>query len=148
MGHQRQRGAVLVVSLLLLTVMTLLVLSAINTGTTNMRILENTRVKQEAHEIAQLAIDEFVSEPTNFDPPNTTKTEITKGDYTVEITAPTCVAARPAWGDTEVEGGGSGSATGKEDTTWTFEATVTAADGATAEIEQGVWIRKLVGVCP
>lgn len=140
MKRRNQRGAVLVVSLLLLTVMTMLVISSVNTGTINLRILNNMRAQQEAQAITQLAVEEFVSEPTNFDPPQSAT--VTKGDHTVTITEPQCVATRPAdgysakWGLTP------------EDTTWEFEATISHTEGAGASIQQGVEIRMPADSCP
>lgn len=140
MPYRRQKGAVLVVSLLLLTVMTLLVVSAINTGTINLRILDNTRAEQEAQAVTQLAVDNFVSEPTNFDPPQS-KT-VTKTKYTVTITEPVCVATRPADGYSAKWG------LSPEDVTWEFTATLNHDSGAAATMEQGVEIRMPAGFCP
>ncbi|MEX1080642.1 MAG: PilX N-terminal domain-containing pilus assembly protein [Halofilum sp. (in: g-proteobacteria)] len=136
-----QSGAVLVVSLLLLTVMTLLVLSAINTGNLNMRILENTRAKQEAEAVAELAVNEFFSDPTNFDPPS--GGEISKGDYTVTIKDPECVATRPAEGYTAVE-----DTVIPRDTTWQSRATLEHGGSADVSIVFGVEIRMPQGSCP
>lgn len=134
----RQRGMVMVVSLLLLTVMTLLVLSSINTGTINLRILSNMQSKQEAEAVTQLAVDEFVSDEANFDPPQSATVE--NGNYTVDISEPQCVAAKPASGYSARWG------LAPEDATWEFEATLTS--GGEAIVGQGVEIRMPAGNCP
>lgn len=143
MARYRQRGAVLVVSLLLLTVLTMLVIATVNTGTINLRIVDNFRSQQEAEAFTQVAVNDFLSDIQNFETPPTSDTEYNIDGHTVMVGAPDCVNTRPAdgysakWGLTP------------EDTTWEFDATMTdGAGGAQATIRQGVEIRMPADSCP
>lgn len=137
-----QRGAVLVVSLLLLLVMTMLVISTVNTGTINLRIVDNMRARQDAEAVTQVAANQFLSDGGNFMSP-TAGAVITVDGHDVTVTAPECVDARPATGYT---------ATWEltpDDTTWEFDATIDNGDsGARASMRQGVEIRMPAGSCP
>lgn len=142
MVSTRQRGAVLVVSLLLLLVMTMLVVSTVNTGTINLRIVDNMRSRQDAEAVTQVAVNEFMSSGGNFVTPTSGAT-ITVDGHDITVTAPECVDARPATGYTATW------ALTPEDTTWEFDATITDGDnGARATIRQGVQIRMPAGSCP
>ena len=57
----RQRGATLIVGLIMLIALTLLVVSAIRSGTTNLRIAGNTQIQEEAKAAAQQAIEQYIS---------------------------------------------------------------------------------------
>lgn len=142
MPSSHQRGAVLVISLLLLLVMTMLVISTINTGTINLRIVDNMRSRQHAEAVTQVAANEFMSDGANFVSPTSGAT-ITVDGHAITLTAPECVDARPATGYT---------ATWEltpEDTTWEYDATITDGDdGAQATMRQGVEIRMPADSCP
>lgn len=142
MPSSHQRGAVLVVSLLLLLVMTMLVISTVNTGTMNLRIVDNMRSRQDAEAVTQVAANEVLSAESNFVPPTSGDT-ITVDGHDVTVTAPECVAARPATGYTATWD------LTPDDTTWEYDATMTDGDGgARATIRQGVQIRMPAGSCP
>ncbi len=81
-----QRGATLLVTLILLTAITFLALSAFNAGTTNLRAVGNTEARQEARAAAQAAIDETIGSAL----------------FTVD---PVAVAAAPV--DVDIDGDGS-----------------------------------------
>jgi len=60
---QRQRGAVLLVSLIFLIVMSLLALSSMQTSRLELRMANNEEVRTSAHQAAQALIDAIVSTP-------------------------------------------------------------------------------------
>lgn len=142
MPSSNQRGAVLVVSLLLLLVMTMLVVSAVNTGTVNLRIVDNMRASQDAQAVTQVASNEFMSDGDNFVAPTSGDTLEVDG-HEVTLTAPECVDARPATGYTATWD------LTPDDTTWEYDAEITDGDnGARATLRQGVEIRMPAGSCP
>jgi len=104
-----QGGATLLVSLIMLVMLTLFAISAMNTSTTNLKVVGNMQAQAEAQSAAQAAIEvaistpTFTSSPNNAIPspcsgPNTICTDL-NGDGTPELTttltpAPACVQAR------------------------------------------------------
>lgn len=90
----RQRGATLIVGLIMLIALTLLVVSAIRSGTTNLRIAGNTQIQQEAKAAAQQAIEQYIS--TNFTAAiplvgsNGVPAIINKASYTATVAVPAC----------------------------------------------------------
>ncbi|MDX1610253.1 MAG: PilX N-terminal domain-containing pilus assembly protein [Halofilum sp. (in: g-proteobacteria)] len=141
----RQRGAVLAVSLLMLVVVTLLAVASIQMGTVNLRIAENMRSSQEALSIAQEGTNVVLSDITKFTSPAAETIVVNDAQgkgHNVAISQPTCVHSQIATGY---------SAKWKlapEDNTWQFTAQVTANDGATASINNGVKIRMTADSCP
>ena len=94
-----QRGAALVVSLVMLVLITLLVITALNLGTATFRAVSNTQFRDEAVAAANAAIQARVSS-TFVDPPATTSDSVDINndgtpDYVVAVT-PSCVAASVA----------------------------------------------------
>lgn len=67
-GRNRQRGATLLVGLIMLILMTMVALSGFNLGQSNLQIVGNTQYRAEAMEAANAAIQEVVSnpEPMNY----------------------------------------------------------------------------------
>lgn len=71
---QRQRGATLLVTLIMLVMLTLFALSAMNTATTNMRMVGNMQLRNEAMEATSSTIEttisttQFLSTPANAIP--------------------------------------------------------------------------------
>jgi Tfp pilus assembly protein PilX len=103
-GRARQQGATLILVLIMLIMLTLFAVSAMNTGTMNLKVVGNMQARSEALEASQWMIDsvisstQFVTSPSNAVPnpcggtPNTLCTDV---DYTTTLTpAPTCVQAR------------------------------------------------------
>lgn len=92
-----QSGSALVVSLIMLTLLTMFVLSAINSGTINLRVAGNTQSQDEARGAAQQAIEQFISSYANFYPVPAamaaTGFDVNNdgtNDYTVSIATPKC----------------------------------------------------------
>lgn len=106
----RQRGATLVIALIMLTLLTLFAVSSMNTANTNLRVVGNMQSSSEALNASQQAIEvvisspQFISNPSNAVPNpcgalNTLCTDLT-GDGAPEFTTtltpqPTCVSVRP-----------------------------------------------------
>jgi Tfp pilus assembly protein PilX len=94
-----QRGTALVVSLIMLTLITILVITALNLGAGNFRAVTNAQFRDEAIAAANLAIQSRISS-TFLDPPATTTDEVDidddgTPDYVVQVT-PTCISASVA----------------------------------------------------
>ena len=141
MTVRRQQGAVLIVSLLMLVVLTLLAVSAINTSTVNLRIVDNMRAQQEVESTTQRAIEQVLSDVDNFSSP--AAQTLTIDGHNVAISQPQCVRFRPATGYSAKWG------LAPEDTTWEVDASLTdASTGAQANIRQGIEIRMTAGNCP
>jgi len=106
----RQQGATLILVLIMLIMLTLFAVSAMNTGTMNLKVVGNMQARSEALEASQWMIDsvisstQFVDSPTNAVPSpcggvaNTLCTDVNGdgvADYTTTLTpAPACVQAR------------------------------------------------------
>jgi hypothetical protein len=59
----RERGATLVIALIMLVALALLAVRAFNSGTTNLRIVGNTQARQETLAAVQTAIEATISSP-------------------------------------------------------------------------------------
>jgi type II secretory pathway pseudopilin PulG len=116
-GMRRQRGATLIIALIMLVLLTLFAVSSFNTAQTNVKVVGNMQQKAEALNAAQQAIETvvstplFISNPANAVPTpcgtaNTLCTDVT-GDGVADFTAtligpdyptgphqPTCVTVR------------------------------------------------------
>lgn len=93
-ARTRQAGAVLIVSLILLTVLTLFVLASMSYTNTQSRIAGNLQVRNELKAVNQQAIEAIISAPIN-----STVVEVPfdvngdgKDDYKVTVT-PTCISS-------------------------------------------------------
>lgn len=108
--HRDQGGATLLIALIMLVLLTLFAVSALNTGTANLKIVGNMQARSEATATAQQTIETVLSSPTFISNPanavlnacgaaNTTCTDINGdgvADYTTRLTPqPRCVFVRP-----------------------------------------------------
>jgi Tfp pilus assembly protein PilX len=97
--NTRQRGAALVVSLILLTLITVIVASAFSTGTVSTRAVGNMQFRGEAIAAANQAIEQVIGSAFTDDPSaETIGVDIDNNgatDYEVSFAPPTCVAATP-----------------------------------------------------
>ena len=138
---QRQRGSVLVVSLVILVVMTLLVLSSARSSVANLSIVGNSQARKSLESSALQAIEQVIGNVANFETP-TTQT-LTVNNYAVTVTAPTCLSRAPASGYSAL------FALSPDDTNWEFQANATdPATGASVVMRQGVKVRLNAGSCP
>lgn len=144
----RQRGAVLIVALIMIVLISLVVVSAFNLSTSNLKAVGNVQYRAEAVTAANSAI-ETVLTGTFLTALNTTTTinvDLDKdgtNEYVVSVKIPLCPvrAARvsldsPSGYETT---GGVASAAGTYITDWDLEATVSdTATGAKAVVLEGV----------
>lgn len=100
MSPKKQSGVTLVVSLVMLVVLTLLVVAAIRSGNTNLRISGNMQVQTEAAAAAQVAIEQVVSSDFTAAPAQQ-QIQVNTGaaTYTVTVTKPTCDNSVPLKND-------------------------------------------------
>jgi Tfp pilus assembly protein PilX len=147
---RKQRGATLLVGLVMLVVLTLLVVSAIRVSSTNLKVVGNMQVKSEAVAAAQQAIEGILSDVTNFYTPTarTTTVDINNdgiADYTVTLSAPACLKLVAVDGYS-VEFAESAP----KDSYWDIRAVVTdTRTGAAATVHQGAKVRlDATATCP
>jgi Tfp pilus assembly protein PilX len=89
--NKRESGATLVVSLVMLVVLTMLVVTAIRSSTSNMRIAGNMQAKAEATAAGQQAIEQVISNNFTAAPTEVHINVDTAGTtYAVKVTKPTC----------------------------------------------------------
>jgi Tfp pilus assembly protein PilX len=161
----RQRGAALIVGLIMLVLITLTVATAFTVSTSNLQSVGNMQTRSEAVAAANRAIEEVAASllppapdgtPSMVAPVATvSQVDINndgKIDYTVLIAAPTCVrvtkvagSAGGAAGPGGITGGGSSSGSGltavpdQYNSVWDISTNVTdAASGASIAVRQGV----------
>lgn len=159
---ENQKGATLITALVMLVVLTLLVISAIRSSTTNLQIVGNVQIQNEAIAAAQQATEQILSSNFTANPVATTisiyVTNKTTPDYTANIAIPTCIGSRALMNNepnlpTQCISSGSSQNTGilfasgpvVGGTSWCYaqqwEVQTTVSDprtGAQAEIHQGV----------
>jgi Tfp pilus assembly protein PilX len=139
----RQRGAVLIVSLILLVVLTLFVLSSTQLATGSLRIVGNLQAQQNAENVSQAALEQVLSDIAPFYAPTSAVAVTAPTAMTVVVGNRTCVRARPASGYSAVSG------FSPEDTFWDVPITVNdSITGAATATAQGVRIRLPAGNCP
>ncbi len=144
-GPGTQRGATLIIGLIMLVLITLIVVNAFTLSSTNLKSVGNMQVREEALAAANLAAEKLISAPfTNALGAQSFKVDINKDgtdDYTVAVAVPTCIRALKATvaGPSDVELGAAMSAGSTWNTEWDIDATVTdAASGASVRVRQGV----------
>ena len=147
---RKQRGATLVVGLVMLLVLTLLVVSSIRMSNTNLKVVGNMQVKGEAVAAAQQAIETLLSDVTNFYTPaaHTTTVDINNdgtADYTVSVEVPVCLKLVPVDGYSN-----EFAESAPKDSYWDIKAVVTdTRTGASATIQQGAKVRlDATAICP
>lgn len=94
----KQRGSTLLVALVMLVVLTLLVLSAIRSSNTNLRIAGNMQMQGEATAAAQQAIEQVLSSNFTANPVSSVvNVDINNdgtNDYRADVAKPTCLGSR------------------------------------------------------
>jgi Tfp pilus assembly protein PilX len=140
-----QRGATLIVGLIMLVLITLVVTSAFMLSTGNLRAVGNMQFREEAIAAANLAIEQVIS--TDFTAaPKSANVDVDidqngEFDYTVTVQTPKCVQASPAPPDPSTLSGVSSNVATSSDfnTVWDIEARVNdTSTGAAVTIWQGV----------
>lgn len=109
MKMRAQRGAVLLVALIMLVLLTLFAVSALNTGTANLKVVGNMQARSEATDAAKQAVETVLSTPRFITSPadavlnpcavaNRLCTDVTGdgvADYITNLTPqPTCISVR------------------------------------------------------
>ncbi|MDD4929987.1 MAG: hypothetical protein PHP85_12005 [Gallionella sp.] len=96
---RQQRGVTLLVGLIMLVVLTLLVLSAVRSSNTNLRIAGNMQMQAEATASAQQVIEQVISSNFTANPASSVVTvDINtdgEADYRVEVAQPVCTGSIP-----------------------------------------------------
>jgi Tfp pilus assembly protein PilX len=153
----RQRGIAMVIGMIMLVLLTLLVVSAINSSSVNLRITGNMQAQDGARALAQQAIEQVLGVSTKFYPTPTavaaTSYDINNdgtGEYSVTVAAPVCKsAAKQLPGRTADCINGAKAGLLCWDTLW--EVVATATDGKTGVrqvVTQGVAIPFAPGFDP
>jgi Tfp pilus assembly protein PilX len=97
----RERGAALVVGLIMLVLITLMLITALNLGTTNFRAMTNMQFRSEAVAAANAAIEQVISSPFTAAPAaESIDVDIDNDaatDYVVNVAVPQCIYAAPAF---------------------------------------------------
>lgn len=147
---RHQRGATLIVGLIMLVLITLVVSSAFMLSTTNLKAVGNMQYREEAIAAANAAIEEVISSDAIFFAPAVRTVPV--GDYTVTVAAPECLYvadvavatsndANPNVHSEDASGKGTGGVPGFLDTYWDIAATVDDdVTGARVTTHQGVKI--------
>jgi Tfp pilus assembly protein PilX len=142
--RRSQRGATMIIALIMIATITLLVISSFTLSSTNLKSVGNMQIREESLAAANRAIELVLSSAFTDSP---TAQEITvdinadgTNDYTVAVAQPSCVRKTLAssGGKTQV-GLSMGSSDKTWYTDWDLDATVTdAATGAKVRVHQGV----------
>lgn len=142
---QAQRGATLVVGLVMLALITLLVTTAFTLSNTNLKSVGNMQFRNEAAAAANKAIEQVVGSSFTVSPAaEMIGVDINNDDtpdYTVAIATPVCVRATPAGTTTKssLSLGQSMSQVTDWNTVWEVDASVTdPASGASVRARSGV----------
>jgi Tfp pilus assembly protein PilX len=147
---RKQRGATLMVTLMMLVVLTLFVVTAFNLSGVNLKIVRNYQEQKSIEAVVQQAVEQLISTVTIFTTPAASDICVNgsgggcTGGYLVHIDKPMCNYLTPATGYTKKVGELT-----PEDTNWEVRASYTDAFSKTSiVIVQGVAVRLLAGNCP
>jgi hypothetical protein len=147
-----QRGATLVVSLVLLIVLTSIVMATLVASNTNLRVVGNMQAQRQLEATAQKAIEDRITSLTFFKdaiantglwPSGTDSVEFVSNSYVVKVYRPVCTYTVPE------EGTSALNPLVPESTAWSVR--VTASDpltGGSVDVTQGVRMRMLANNCP
>lgn len=137
---RRQRGIVLVVSLLMIAVLALLATASINLGGGSMRIVQNQQAERDAVTTADAVIEETLSDLDVLT--NGTSLQETRNGIDVARSGPVCV------GDTILPGFSLTNDLALQHNYYRFEVTATdSGSGADARIRAGVRVLQNAGTC-
>ena len=147
MAPRGQSGAVLVISMIMLVVVTLMIITALNLGTTSFRATSNMQFRSEAIAAANKAIEQVISSPFTVAPAaESIEVDMENDavmDYVVHIAQPVCIYASQAFSSdpSSLALPVSMSAASTWNTVWDLDASVTAdenAGGAAVRVRTGV----------
>ena len=143
-----QRGATLIVALIMLVTLTLIVSTAFTLSGSNLKSVRNMQLRNEAIAAANVAIEQVISSPfTNAPKAETIYVDINhdlQPDYTVDIAMPICTRA-------SIASNGSPSSLSLPvtmssadfwNTLWDIDATVTdAVSGTSVHVRSGTRVK-------
>ena len=144
---QSQRGAALVVGLIMLVLVTVMLISALVMSTSGFRSVSNMQFREEAIAAANRAIDQVISSPFMLTPTEETiSVDIDNDgdeDYSVDIDEPVCISATKAFGadPSSLQVSPDLTVASTWNTVWDIRATVNAdenAGGAAIVVRAGV----------
>ena len=145
----KESGATLIIALIMLVMLTLMVVSAINSGMINLRIAGNMQAEDVARAAAQQAIENLISSFANFYPTpvaaSTTGYDINNAGttkYLVTVERPACKSASKQFPGRSVDCiNGAKAGLFCWDTLWEVRATAAdASSGVSQTVVQGVAI--------
>ena len=149
-----QRGATLVVGLIMLVLITLLVTSAFTVSTSGLKSMGNMQVRDEAIAAGNKAIEQVVSSPFTAAPAGETiNVDLNNDgttDYVVTFNTPTCVSASTiaATGvaPSSISLGSTFNPTTSNlyETVWDLDANVTDPNGSGASVRMHQGVRVLL----
>jgi len=147
-----QRGATLVISLILLAAITLFVLATMSGANSNLRVVGNMQTHRQLEATAQKAIEDRITSVTFFEDATgatgtwtgtTPSVTVAENGYTVTVHRPKCVWTQPE------DGNSATNPLVPEEDVWSVRATIQdPITGGTADVTQGVRMRALAGNCP
>jgi hypothetical protein len=160
-----QRGATLIVGLIMLVLITLLVTSAFTLSNSGLKSVGNMQSRDEAIAAGNMAIEQVLSSPfTNKPTGESIVVDINNDgifDYNVNFSTPTCISAvavpstiPPPSSLTQLGPTFSPSTTNLYETVWDLDATVTDPSGSGAVVREHQGVRVLLtqaeisNVCP
>lgn len=137
----QQQGAVLIITLIMLSVMTLFGISIMSMQSTEWRVVGNAQAKQRLQADVEQALEDILSDATFFSAA-LARTATVNGNV-ISISSPVCI------GVNRISGYSAVSNVSVYETAWTVEASATdAVTGAVARVTQGVRVSSVAGDCP
>lgn len=142
-----QRGATLVIGLIMLVLITLMLITALTLGIGNFRAVSNMQYREEAIAAASKAIEQVITGPFTAAPAvDTILVDIDNNgtnDYTVAIAVPQCISATQAFGadPSSLSLPPAMTVASTWNTVWDIDATVSPASnvgGAAVRVRTGV----------
>lgn len=142
----RQRGAALLVSLMMLLLLTMLAVSAVNMTSLGLKSASNMQDMQLAEAAVQAGIDTQLSGSADFFRNAVAVNYTSYAPYTVNVARPVCLGFNIAPGYEERYG----EEINRYDNAWRVDASVqssSAVNGETAAISQGVIVKSDLTPC-
>ena len=96
---KNQRGATLIIALVMLVLLTLFAISAINLSNTNLSIVGNMQARMEAQSAGEQAIEQIISSAANFSSPAAQDVNVDINndgttDFTANVDKPSCYSSK------------------------------------------------------
>lgn len=142
---RNQRGATLIIGLIMIVLITLIVVNAFTLSSSNLKSVGNMQVREEALAAANQAVERLISAPfTDSLGAQTFDVDINKdgiNDYSVAVAVPVCTRALIAYTapPSDVELPPEMSSGSEWSTEWDISSTVTdPASGASVTVREGV----------